>query len=139
MNAIQEADIECLKSELKRIQKIYPIIQELCDQDFSSDDSLPETRDDMESCARLADRNGFDGNIFRNLYTPPFDSRPNYNEMERSAEKMIGMIPRIIANIEQPDPKDYSLPMPPGEWVKVFKIKWDALKKRNSMMGQFAS
>ena len=96
------SDVEFLKSDLKRLRQEYQLGDALCDSDLQSpQDMLPETSDNAEQCARLANQYGFDGNVFRNLVPPSLDERPNIRAELRILQKRIELIPLIISAIEQ--------------------------------------
>lgn len=93
-------DIEFLKAYQKSLKNIYKVLPELCyPQDFNTDsDEILETPPQDERAARLADANGFDGSLFRNL-TPDDDPTSVYSM--RHLRKRIETIPRIIESIEK--------------------------------------
>lgn len=94
-------DVEFLEAYQKELHKFDKIVWELCPCDFVplSDDTLPTTDEKDERVARLADENGFDGSLFRNLTI--FDD-PTSLQSKRRLRKQIETIPKIIAAIEKP-------------------------------------
>jgi len=93
-------DVELLKAYLKELQKRYEVIWELSREDFNPpSDDIPTTSQNEERVARLADDNGFDGSLFRNLTK---NDDPTSLQSIRHLEREIETIPRIIAQIEKP-------------------------------------
>ena len=103
-------DVEFLHSQLQRLQVAYEDLQHLIPQDLlPTGDGPPETSDDEERCARLADQYGFDGSLFRNLFPlHPDHISEDWNVLLCRIEEKIETIPRIIAAIESAGstPKD---------------------------------
>ncbi|MFA5299347.1 MAG: hypothetical protein WC389_14250, partial [Lutibacter sp.] len=96
-------DIGFLKAFLKKLQKNYQNLSELCyPQDFQicESDTIPATGAKAERTARLADANGFDGSLFRNTI-PNNDDDPTSQPAMRHLKEQIETIPRIIAKIEE--------------------------------------
>jgi predicted DNA-binding transcriptional regulator AlpA len=96
-------DVEFLKAYLKKLQDDFQTLDYLCPNDIvrHPKDYTPVTRPDDERVARLADENGFNGNIFRNLLKAD-DEPVNIEKMQRGIYKQIKIIPKIIAAIEKP-------------------------------------
>ena len=92
-------EVEFLKVYLKRLQENYQILSELAPWEIQ----LPEnTSEDTEHAARIADGNGFDGNIFRNLFPLRLSNELECWLLRQRLKKQIKIIPRIIAKIEKP-------------------------------------
>ncbi|QDU74060.1 hypothetical protein Pan97_10640 [Bremerella volcania] len=90
----EDQDLRFLKTFLASQQEAYDIVPELCDPDFFNEDTRPQTSDDEERCARIAESLGFDGSLFRNLF--------KLDELSwlRQTSKRIKTIPQLISKIE---------------------------------------
>ncbi len=99
----QKADVEFLRAYLKSLQDSYQTLDYLCPDDFvlPPDDYIPTTSPEAERVARLADDNGFDGNLFRCLLKGD-DGPVSIPSISRYLYEQIETIPRIIAAIERP-------------------------------------
>ena len=86
-------DVEYLKTEFEKFRRLEITVNELCEHDFIKLDGPPQSGD--ERIARLADANGFDGNLFRDL----FAVEPLRKGLRDLREK-ICILPRLIAKIE---------------------------------------
>jgi len=97
----KQAAIEFLKSYLEKLQVQYGDLEQLCPQDLRPLEDPPRTSADAERCARLADRYGFDGNLFRNLLpSPPDPDAVDYEQALAKVRREIETIPRIIVRME---------------------------------------
>ena len=98
-------DIQFLQEYLKWLIKTEKDLLELAPSDIvpASDDTPPITDEKAERAARLADDNGFDGNIFRNLWGYGLEPAEWILTTSRYIRKQIATIPRIIAKIEKTD------------------------------------
>ena len=86
-------DVEYLKTEFEKFRRLEITVNELCERDFIKLDGPPQSGD--ERIARLADANGFDGNLFRDLFAvEPF------GKGLRDLREKICILPRLIAKIE---------------------------------------
>ena len=98
----KQDDIEFLNSRLQCLQRDYGTLQELlpCDLLPTSDDP-PQTSEEDERCAQLADKYGLNGSLFRNLF-PLYPDRNgvDFELLIKRYRKQIEMVPRIIAAIE---------------------------------------
>jgi len=98
-----EQDIKFLQAYLKKLQELYQILSELSyPQDFTPvpEDEVPVISPDAKRVARLADDNGFDDSLFRDL-TGNIDPDPTSPSSMRYLRKKIQTIPRIIEKIEK--------------------------------------
>lgn len=99
----RKEDIDFLKAQLKKRQKWYEDGFHLMPSDLLPEPDIPVTSPDEERIARLADKNGFDGSLFRNLTK---DYEPLSIQSIRHLKKQIETIPQIIAKIEESDETD---------------------------------
>lgn len=118
-------DIEFLNSQLVRLQEVYQTLQELCTQDLlPPGDSLPQTSEDEERCARLADDHDLNGSLFRNLLPPPRDpDSVNFQLLLNRLHQQIRMIPCIIAAIESAEKKRQACTIPPEKLSRHYSPK----------------
>lgn len=93
----KKEDIELLATYLKTLQRGTEAFWHLIDEDLIVvEEPDPET----EIIARLADKYGFDGEIFR-CTVPPIDDDPLSIEAYSRLKEKIKTLPKIIAAIEQ--------------------------------------
>lgn len=117
-----EQDIKFLKVQLEKRQIWYEDSDHLIPSDLLLDHDAPVTSPDEERIARLADKNGFDGSLFRNLTK---DREPLSHKSIKRLVKQIETIPRIIATIEESQPiqkPTTTLPMFIGKYCKNFGV-----------------
>ena len=86
-------DVEYLKTQFEKFRRLEITVNELCERDFIALDGPPQSGD--ERIAPLADANGFDGNLFRDL----FAVEP-LRKVLRDLREKICILPRLIAKIE---------------------------------------
>lgn len=99
------SDVEFLRAYLQKLRTYEKVLRDLSPEDLQpANDGLPETSEDEERCARLADKHGCDGNLFRNLFAlhPECDGA-EFDLYVRRIRRRIETIPRIIAAIESTD------------------------------------
>ncbi|MEW4564203.1 winged helix-turn-helix transcriptional regulator [Bremerella sp. JC770] len=90
----QNDDIQFLSSFLESQKELYETLHALDRSEYWHNEDLLKTSDDEERCARIADGNEFDGNLFRNLFTTE-----DFAEAMRLLKNRIEQIPRIISHI----------------------------------------
>ena len=128
----KQADIEFLKTYLEKLQKDYKVISELTPSDFApSPDGTPNTPEDAERCARLADQFEFDGSLFRNLARSDCNDPLWFDLALRELNKKIETIPRIIAAMETDviPPNKLSPHYTPKQLTDIYDRSWDTVKK----------
>ena len=132
---VKQTEVEFLETYLKELQENYQVFEELSWQDLAqtsentpsnpSPDNYADEEDaeyaakakakhvksekDKEHAARLADANGFDGNLFRDLFTSREWNGYKFRLLQRQLKKQIETIPKIIAEIEKPIDKSVIL------------------------------
>ncbi len=101
MGNSRKDDVEFLKSYLQKAQEFHEGLGHIGPQDLGESDGTNEAIDDAERVAKLADKHGFDGNIFRDLF-PLYPSRSgaDFHTLEMRIYKQIETLPRIIAAVE---------------------------------------
>lgn len=124
-----EKDIEFLQAYQKKLQELYQILSELSyPQDFTPvpEDEVPVISPDAKLVARLADYNGFDGSLFRDL-TGDIDPDPTSASSMRHLRKKFQTIPRIIAKIEKSHEKEQKISLTDNE----LQLLYDMANKKN--------
>jgi hypothetical protein len=97
-------DIEFLEKYLPRLRYAEREGVEVWPESFQyGAEEFPRTPPEAERAARLADKNGLDGNMFRELHA---DYEFNCLDKLRRIRKRIQLIPKIIVQLEQPPRKD---------------------------------
>jgi len=110
-----------LKAYQKDLQESYHIAHELCyPDDFIPvpEGEVPTTPPDSERVARLADDNGFDGSLFRDLTN---NGDPTSLQSMKSLKKKIETIPRIIAKIEKAVETEHDETLEPTDLIDLAK------------------
>jgi predicted DNA-binding transcriptional regulator AlpA len=99
--ATQTEEIERLKAFTEKLQKLYEDFYELlpCDLILLTPAKEEQRKAEAEEIARIADKYGFDGSLFQELF--PVEDHLSIRQAKRLTKK-IETIPRIIAAIEKP-------------------------------------
>jgi len=108
-------DAAFLRDYLAKLQTRYATLRELDPDDFHAEEGPPQTPPEAERAARIAERYGQDGNLFRSLRPtgPDFDWT-EYWAMLSGLERQIDAIPPLIHRIEEEARK----PLDPAEAIR---------------------
>jgi len=98
-----DEDTVFLRTYLLELQEELKWLVELCPQDVTSDKDLLFTSENAEHCAHIADKYGFDGSVFRNLFFPDVNASRGsaYADYIKKSRQQIRLLPQIIAEIKK--------------------------------------